>query len=290
MNILMLKLILAPVIIGSASMAGRRWGAAVSGWLVGLPLTSGPVAFFLALSHDRAFVFDSVRGTLSGGFSLVAFSLTYAWVSRKFNWVVSILSGVVVFASMTTLLQNITIPFLPLSAFWCGDRRYFYRLAADAKGTSRAARFQPRWMGYPREDFDRHEFYFAHHRHCPLHRLTPDGTADHDPIVRQHFDDLFTSASRQCRRGKCAARIDPWLVFVCRVLSCAWLVDRAVEPCSFIWICDSRHPGRAGIIPADLAATAYSQRGIDLSVFLIVQALTDTKNADLRSVRIFCIL
>ncbi|HMU94896.1 MAG TPA: hypothetical protein PKE35_18650 [Anaerolineales bacterium] len=116
MNILMLKLILAPVIIGSASMAGRRWGAAVSGWLVGLPLTSGPVAFFLALSHDRAFVFDSVRGTLSGGFSLVAFSLTYAWVSRKFNWVVSILSGVVVFASMTTLLQNITIPFLPLFA------------------------------------------------------------------------------------------------------------------------------------------------------------------------------
>ena len=34
MNILVLKLILAPVIIGSASLAGRRWGAAVSGWLV----------------------------------------------------------------------------------------------------------------------------------------------------------------------------------------------------------------------------------------------------------------
>ncbi len=114
MNVLVLKLILAPLIIGSASLAGRRWGAAVSGWLVGLPLTSGPVAFFLALSHDRAFVFDTVRGTLSGGFSLVLFSLTYAWVSQKFNWVVSILSVVVVFAGMTMLLQGITIPFLPL--------------------------------------------------------------------------------------------------------------------------------------------------------------------------------
>ena len=114
MNILVLKLILAPVIIGSASLAGRRWGAAVSGWLVGLPLTSGPVAFFLALSHDRAFVFDSIRGTLSGGFSLIAFSLTYAWVSKRFNWLVSILSGIFVFTGMTVFLQNVTIPFIPL--------------------------------------------------------------------------------------------------------------------------------------------------------------------------------
>ena len=117
MNVLVLKLILAPIIIGSASLAGRRWGAAVSGWLVGLPLTSGPVAFFIALSHDRAFAFDVVRGTLSGGFSLIVFSLTYAWVAKRFNWVVSILASVLVFAGMTILMQNIIIPFVPL--FFC---------------------------------------------------------------------------------------------------------------------------------------------------------------------------
>ena len=117
MNIFVLKLILAPIIIGSASLAGRRWGAAVSGWLVGLPLTSGPVAFFLALSHDRAFAFDAIRGTLSGGFSLIAFSLTYAWAAKRFNWVASILASVLVFAGMTMLMQNIIIPFIPL--FFC---------------------------------------------------------------------------------------------------------------------------------------------------------------------------
>ena len=117
MNILVLKLILAPIIIGLASLAGRRWGATVSGWLVGLPLTSGPVAFFIALSHDRAFAFDVVRGTLSGGFSLIAFSLTYAWVAKRFNWVVSILASVLVFAGMTVLMQSIIIPFIPL--FFC---------------------------------------------------------------------------------------------------------------------------------------------------------------------------
>lgn len=49
MESLALKLVLAPALIGAASLAGRRWGPAVSGWLVGLPLTSGPIAFFLRL-------------------------------------------------------------------------------------------------------------------------------------------------------------------------------------------------------------------------------------------------
>jgi len=117
MNILVLKLILAPLIIGSASLAGRRWGTAVSGWLVGLPLTSGPVVFFLALSHDKPFVVDAIRGTLSGGFSLVAFTLTYAWTAKRFNWVVSILASTLVFSSFTALMQNITVRFIPL--FFC---------------------------------------------------------------------------------------------------------------------------------------------------------------------------
>lgn len=114
MNILILKLVLAPVIIGSASLAGRKWGPAVSGWIVGLPLTSGPVAFILAISHDTAFAFGAIRGTLSGGFSLIAFCLTYAWMARKFNWVITALGSIFVFADMTTLLQNIDLPFIPL--------------------------------------------------------------------------------------------------------------------------------------------------------------------------------
>ena len=114
MNILILKLVLAPVIIGSASLAGRKWGPAGSGWIVGLPLTSGPVAFILAVSHDTTFAFGAIRGTLSGGFSLIAFCLTYAWLAKKFNWIIAIFSSLFVFAGMTAFLQNIDIPFLQL--------------------------------------------------------------------------------------------------------------------------------------------------------------------------------
>jgi hypothetical protein len=114
MNIFILKLILAPIIIGGASLAGRKWGPAVSGWIVGLPLTSGPVAFFIALSHEPAFAFETVRSVLSGGFSLIAYCLTYAWLAKRFNWVVSLTASMIVFAAMTTLLQNVTISFIPL--------------------------------------------------------------------------------------------------------------------------------------------------------------------------------
>jgi hypothetical protein len=52
---LVLKLVLTPLLIGAASLAGRRWGPAIAGWLVGLPLTSAPVALFLALDLGIGF-------------------------------------------------------------------------------------------------------------------------------------------------------------------------------------------------------------------------------------------
>jgi hypothetical protein len=42
---LALKLVLTPVLVGAASLAGRRWGSAIGGWLIGIPFTSGPIAF-----------------------------------------------------------------------------------------------------------------------------------------------------------------------------------------------------------------------------------------------------
>ena len=114
MNIFVLKLILAPIIIGSASLAGRRWGPAVSGWIVGMPLTSGPVIFFVALSHSAAFAANAALGVLSGGLSLVAYALTYSWLATKFRWQISITGSLLVFATSTTILQNFTFPLLPV--------------------------------------------------------------------------------------------------------------------------------------------------------------------------------
>ncbi len=119
MNILVLKLVLAPIIIGSASLAGRKWGPAVSGWIVGLPLTSGPVIFFLALSHDVSFAANAALGVISGGLSLVAYALTYAWLATRFRWYVALAGSLLIFALGTTLLQNITFPLIPIFLIVC---------------------------------------------------------------------------------------------------------------------------------------------------------------------------
>jgi uncharacterized membrane protein (GlpM family) len=120
MNIFALKLILAPIIIGSASLAGRKWGPAVSGWIVGMPLTSGPVIFFVALGNGTDFAANAALGVLSGGLSLVAYALAYSWLAVKFRWQVSIAGSLLVFLISTMLLKNFTFPLFSASLLVCG--------------------------------------------------------------------------------------------------------------------------------------------------------------------------
>lgn len=81
--LLLLKLTLTPLLIGGASIAARRWGPAIAGWIVALPLTSGPVLFFVALDHGPAFASQAAVGTLLGLGAIVAFSLAFAAVSAR---------------------------------------------------------------------------------------------------------------------------------------------------------------------------------------------------------------
>ena len=51
MILLILKLSLAPGLVGAATLAGRRWGGTVSGWLVGFPVVAGPIKARLIRDH-----------------------------------------------------------------------------------------------------------------------------------------------------------------------------------------------------------------------------------------------
>src|SRR5207244_11459138 len=80
---LALKLVLTPTLIGAVSMAGRRWGPGVSGWLVGFPLTSGPVAFFLALDQGVTFAAGAATGSITGAAAQAAFCVLYGRLARR---------------------------------------------------------------------------------------------------------------------------------------------------------------------------------------------------------------
>ena len=83
MPLLLLKLTLTPLIVGGASLAVRRWGPAIGGWIVSLPLTSGPVLFFLALDPGPAFARAATTGTLLGLGAICGFTLGYLAGSRR---------------------------------------------------------------------------------------------------------------------------------------------------------------------------------------------------------------
>lgn len=64
--ILLLKLGLTPALIGLATLVSRRRGPAIGGLLVALPLTSGPVLFFLALDHGTTLATAAAEGSVAG--------------------------------------------------------------------------------------------------------------------------------------------------------------------------------------------------------------------------------
>lgn len=110
------KLLLVPAFIGTLSLAGRRWGPAISGWLVGLPVVAGPIVFFLAVEQGRSFASGAARGTLVGLASLSAYALVYGRLSRRFDWMASLLAGWCAFLLCTLLLDRIPVP-PPLLSF-----------------------------------------------------------------------------------------------------------------------------------------------------------------------------
>ena len=89
MGILLLKLLLTPFLLTGTTLATRRWGPSVGGWLVGLPLTSGPVSFFLAVEQGREFAAAAAHGAINGLGSVIIFCMAYEKCATRFSWPVA---------------------------------------------------------------------------------------------------------------------------------------------------------------------------------------------------------
>jgi hypothetical protein len=102
--VLLLKAILAPVLIGLVSLAARKWGPAVGGWLLGLPLNSGPILVFLLVEQGPRFTADAARGSLLGILAWAAFCVAYAHCCVKMSWWWSTLTGWFAYSAIAFLL------------------------------------------------------------------------------------------------------------------------------------------------------------------------------------------
>lgn len=108
MSLITFKLVLPPLLILLASLAGRRWGDAIGGWLVGLPLTSGPVAAFLAVQYGPEFAALATDGSLAGTAAQACFSLGYALLAQR-GWVIALVAGAAAYAAVGLLIQGLPL-------------------------------------------------------------------------------------------------------------------------------------------------------------------------------------
>lgn len=119
MALLALKLTVTPVVIAAATLVARRFGPAVAGWLIGLPVTGGPVVLLLALAHGPRFAAGVAGGFVVGVAAEVAFALGYVAVARR-GWRVSLAVGSAAFAAAGLALVAAHVGFAVLVAVALG--------------------------------------------------------------------------------------------------------------------------------------------------------------------------
>jgi hypothetical protein len=134
MDNLTLKLVVTPALIGAATLAGRRWGQAVGGWLVGLPLTTGPVAFFIALDQGEAFAAGAALGSLGGAAAEAAFCVGYGRLATRAGWPLALLAGSAVFGAVGVALHGLALGPPSLLALGIGALLLALRLMPASAG------------------------------------------------------------------------------------------------------------------------------------------------------------
>jgi hypothetical protein len=98
----LLRLALVPAAVWVASLAARRWGHAVSGYLGGLPMIGGPITLYLALDYGPDFAARSATFTLAAILGQAAHLLAFSQAGRRARWPVALACGWAAFAAVAT--------------------------------------------------------------------------------------------------------------------------------------------------------------------------------------------
>jgi hypothetical protein len=95
--------------MAAATYAARRWGAAVGGWIVGLPLTSGPISLFLAIERGTVFAAEAAVATILGINGVTTTVVTYALLARRWHWQATTAASVVAFLVVAASLRDVQV-------------------------------------------------------------------------------------------------------------------------------------------------------------------------------------
>ncbi|CAN7256009.1 hypothetical protein LJR255_001091 [Pararhizobium sp. LjRoot255] len=96
---LLLKLTLVPAFLLAVSLAGKKWGPAIAGWLSALPVVAGPILYLLVLEHGPRFGSEAATLSVYAIAASEAYNFAYAWTCRSKGWVVSVIVALTVWCS-----------------------------------------------------------------------------------------------------------------------------------------------------------------------------------------------
>ncbi len=122
------KLFAAPLLIGLASFAGKRWGPNVAGLMGGLPLVGAPVVLTVWLSHGTAYAETAARAAPAGLWANIVYMLVVGWVSARWRWYAAIPFGWLCYLGAALLIeasghaQSLLLGIAALPGLWIAAR------------------------------------------------------------------------------------------------------------------------------------------------------------------------
>ena len=99
--ILAFKLATAPILILCLTLLSRKYGPAVGGMLMGVPLITGPISVFTA--HGASFAQHAAVANFVGQVSTCIFCFTYALLAKRLNVAMTVLCSAGAFFAATLI-------------------------------------------------------------------------------------------------------------------------------------------------------------------------------------------
>ncbi len=114
---LILKLTIVPLALLALGIIERLHGPRVAGWLSGFPVVAMPLLLFISLEHGAAFGSAAALGAWFGLVPWLAFTMTYAFCARRWNWAMCTIIGFTVWTVMAVI------------AVWLEDAPHWLQIA-----------------------------------------------------------------------------------------------------------------------------------------------------------------
>ena len=93
MSILLLRLLLTPTLVVLVSYIQKRWGHALGGRVIGLPLSTGPFLILIYLMDGAGQTANATHGVVAGQIAVVSYCYIFTYVSWRKAWPIALLAG-----------------------------------------------------------------------------------------------------------------------------------------------------------------------------------------------------